>query len=166
MRTPGSVLQDWVLNLTFMQQSVLISAMRGPDAVKNDAEKAIKRWLRRSVLYSAFETAKAGVPTRLNSPTALGGGSFTGPLPERFNSLDDAERAYIAALDTFPHHYIMHMIGAVEIVGYKHDLLNVRALWHAFYLRLVRKTHLHPETEEEMDQRLGDSEERWAKTEK
>lgn len=29
-----SVLQDWVTSLSFMQQSVLIAAMRGPDGVE------------------------------------------------------------------------------------------------------------------------------------
>jgi len=31
-----SVLQDWVHELTFMQQSVLIAAVRGPDGIRKD----------------------------------------------------------------------------------------------------------------------------------
>ncbi len=159
--------QEWVVGLSFMQQSVLLSALRGPDTVKHPAEKAIKRWFRRCILYSAFESRKTGQPVRFCTATEPGGGSFTGPLPSsEYESLDDAARSFSAALDLFPHHYIVHMIGAAEIVGFKHDNPSVREWWRGFYLRLVRRLHMHPETEAEMDRRLGDDEELWRATEK
>ena len=42
------VLQPWVLNLTYMQQSVLITSVRGPDGIRKDhVAKLLLRWLRR-----------------------------------------------------------------------------------------------------------------------
>jgi hypothetical protein len=40
-----AVTQDWVNNLTFMQQSVLLSAIRGPDGfAKFHKAKPLIRW--------------------------------------------------------------------------------------------------------------------------
>lgn len=53
-----NALQDWVINLPLMQQSVLISAIRGPDGVaKKHKCKPLVRWFRRCVLVSAFDGA-------------------------------------------------------------------------------------------------------------
>ena len=51
-----SVLQDWVMNLTFMQQSVLLTSLRAPDGIRKDHPvKVLCRWLRRCILISAFD---------------------------------------------------------------------------------------------------------------
>jgi hypothetical protein len=51
-----SVIQDWAEQLSYMQQSVLIAAVRGPDGIEKDHPvKVLCRWLRRSFLISAFE---------------------------------------------------------------------------------------------------------------
>ncbi len=72
-----SVLQDWVHNLTFMQQSVLIAAVRGPDGIRKDhVAKLLLRWLRRCFLISAFNGQV------LDRPYLPGGGSFTGQSME------------------------------------------------------------------------------------
>lgn len=177
-RAPLSVMQEWTQRLTFMQQSVLIAAVRGPDGIeKNHGAKALIRWYRRSVLYSAFESRKAGAPARLTDPAALGGGSFTGPSlldfpvglrspPELFHlmwrrSMADVVDAFMDSLDALPHHFQLHFMHAAEIVGYRHDVPEVREWWHGFYLRMARHFHLNPETEEQMNARLGDDEEQW-----
>lgn len=68
-----SVLQDWVHELTFMQQSVLISSVRGPDGIRKDhPTKVLCRWLRRSFLLCAFDKVAH------NDPYEHCGGSFTG----------------------------------------------------------------------------------------
>ena len=68
------VLQPWVLNLTYMQQSVLITSVRGPDGIRKDhVAKLLLRWLRRCFLVSAFDGRA------LTDPVEQGGGSFTGP---------------------------------------------------------------------------------------
>lgn len=70
---------------------------------------------------------------------------------------------YLRDLDAIPHHFQLHFLHAAEIVGYKHPELRVRAWWFGVYQRLVNEMHLHPETEEELDDRLGDSESGWLK---
>ena len=149
------VLQEWLFDLPYMQQSVLISAVRGPDGFDKDNDtKPLARWFRRSILISAFDD-KA-----LNDPYADGGGSFTGPISHA-KTLDDTLSDYFSKMDSIPLHYYMHFMHAGEIVGYKHPVKEVREFWNKFYLIAVRKLHLFPETEEQMDSRLGDSISGW-----
>ena len=150
-----SVLQEWVHDLSFMQQSVLIAAVRGPDGIRKDhVVKVLLRWFRRCFLISAFDK-KA-----ILDPYAKGGGSFTGPL-----SLDKDIRDYIDIylrhIDELPHHFQLHFMHAAEILGYKHPHDDIRRFWNDFYLAIVKDAHLYPESEEQMDYRLGDVESQW-----
>ena len=70
---------------------------------------------------------------------------------------------YLRSVDALPHHYQMHFMHAVEILGYKHPRVDVRLFWNRLYLRLVNDFHLHPETEAELDERLGDTRAGWLK---
>ncbi len=72
--TAITVLQPWVSALTMMQQTVLLTAVRGPDGVpKYGPTKMLLRWYRRCILLSAMDRAI------LPDPLCEGGGSFTGP---------------------------------------------------------------------------------------
>ena len=157
----GTVLQEWVSDLTFMQQSVLIAAVRGPDGIKKDHPvKVLCRWLRRCFLLSAFDR-KA-----LLDPYAPGGGSFTGPCrTDEVTGLDHAIELYFRSIDELPHHFQLHLMHAAEILGYKHPDELVKNWWNEFYLKIVNDAHLMPETEERMDYRLGDKEKQWRKCE-
>lgn len=153
-----SVLQDWVHDLTFMQQSVLIASVRGPDGIKKDHPvKVLCRWLRRCFLISAFNRCA------LTDPYEEGGGSFTGPC--QGNTIDHFLELYLRSVDELPHHFQLHFMHAAEILGYKHPDQNTRAWWHACYRALVKDAHLYPESEEQMDKRLGDYEEAWRASE-
>jgi hypothetical protein len=49
-----------------------------------------------------------------------------------------------------------------QILGYKHPDERFRERWLGFYLRAVEEFHLQPETETQMDTRLGDwNQEHW-----
>lgn len=155
MKTYKSALQDWTIRLTIMQQSVLMSAVRGPDGIRKDHPvKVLCRWFRRSILISAFE----GKP--ILDPYTKGGGSFTGPL-DVSKSIHDYIDIYLRHVDELPHHFQLHLMHAAEIVGYKHPDEMVRKFWHTFYLRVVNDAHLMPESEEAMDKRLGDNPDDW-----
>jgi hypothetical protein len=70
----NSVLQDWVHWVPMMQQSVLMTAVRGPDGLtKYHPTKYLLRWYRRCIMKAAMEK------TVLDTPFDPRGVSFTGP---------------------------------------------------------------------------------------
>lgn len=205
-----TVLQPWVNTLSLMQQTVLLTAIRGPDGVpKYGPTKMLLRWYRRCILLSAMDQRV------LSDPMDPSGGSFTGPsiclaqlrslATQRFDartgfwddetvepydklaadrnrigelSIDQAiadqmdedgweppmhqiAGQYLRELDAIPHHFQLHLLHAAEIVGYKHPDPRIRGWWRQTYERLVHDMHLWPETEEQMDRRLGDSRDQW-----
>ncbi len=157
----ASVLQDWVQELTMMQQSVLIAAVRGPDGIrKNHPVKVLCRWVRRCFLLSAFDRRA------LTDPYENGGGSFTGPCrTDSVRDLDHALQLYLESTDELPHHFQAHFMHAAEILGYKHPDPVTREWWNRTYKVLVKDAHLFPESEQQMDMRLGDKEADWRKYE-
>ena len=114
----ASVLQEWVMALPLMQQTVLIAAVRGPDGIRKDhPTKVLCRWLRRCFLISAFE----GVA--ILDPYDPGGGSFSGPCrTDTVDGLDAAVDLYLRSVDELPHHFQLHFMHAAEILGYKHPV--------------------------------------------
>ena len=147
-RSGRSVLQDWTNDISFMMQSVLITATRGPDGIRKDHPvKVICRYLRRSFLICAFDGKVRW------SPYEPGGGSFTGPLNlhgtgEGEGHLDKYVGIYLRHVDELPHHFQLHLMHAAEILGYKHPDGDVRGFWRTFYLAIVNDAHLRPEPEE------------------
>lgn len=147
-----SVMNDWVQDLSFMQQSVLMSAVRNADGIpKFHKQKALMKWYRRCVLKSAFDGRE------LRTPDEAGGGSFTGPVKEIYVSLDD----FIDSRDEMTLHYFAHAMHAFEIIGYKHPDPSIRNFWFMAYTRMVECLHVWPESREQMDKRLGDKLEDW-----
>lgn len=155
------VLQEWVTNLPFMQQSVLIAAMRGPDGVeKMHKSKLLCRWLRRCIVISAFDKRA------LDTPYDAGGGSYTGPSCQLVSDcwedhMQDVVKGYLDSIDNLPHHFHLHFLHAMEILGYKHSNMRIRAWWKLTYERFAHDMHLRPETEEQLDYRLNDNEQQW-----
>lgn len=158
------VTQDWVHSLTMMQQTVLMTAVRGPDGVpKYGATKMLLRWYRRCVLFCALEHAV------ISDPRDPRGGSFTGPSldgsvddpPDWEVAMDGVVGGVLKEVDGLPHHFLLHLIHAAEIVGYKHPDGKIRAWWRRVYRRFVDSFHMHAEAEAEMDHRLGDTYHGW-----
>lgn len=160
----AGVLQDWVTGIPRMQQTVLLTAIRGPDGVqKYGPVKMLLRWYRRCILISAIDARV------IDNPVDTNGGSFTGPSVTcvqfepwrpKMNQLVDE---YLRLLDGLPHHFHMHFTHGVEILGYKHPSNQIREFWHTVYLRFVKDAHMQPETREALDERLGDSRSGWLK---
>lgn len=148
-----------------MQQTVLLTAVRGPDGVdKYHPVKDLLRWYRRCILISALDSVV------LTTPYDDRGGSFTGPSYEASYEvgytdwepeMNKIASKYIRCLDSLPHHSSMHFLHCTEIVGYKHPDSRIRSWWCELYKRLVNDMHLFPESEEQLDTRLGDSLEGW-----
>lgn len=157
------VTQEWTWELPMMQQTVLLTAVRGPDGLpKYGCVKMLLRWFRRCTLLSAMDGRV------LDNPYDNNGGSFTGPsLPGKVESwepaLNEIVDEYLRTLDAIPHHFQLHFMHAAEIVGYKHPDERIRRWWCGLYARLVNDMHVHPETESELDERLGDNRAGWLK---
>lgn len=157
------VQQDWVCALSLMQQSVLLAAVRAPDGIRKDHPvKIVMRWYRRCILFSAFEGGA------ILDPYSPGGGSFTGPFEPHHAaamgikfSIDEVRGVYLRHVDELPHHFHLHLMHGAEIVGYKHPDVSVGAWWSSFYRMIVNDAHLFPESVEQMDARLGDTEAGW-----
>lgn len=175
-----NVLQEWVSEIPMMQQTVLLTAVRGPDGVtKYHPSKYLLRWYRRCLLLSAMDGRT------IEDPYEENGGSFTGPTMKCYvtpdgvgycytplavdgvkcdtvvQALDITATEYIKSLDAVPHHYQLHFMHAVEILGYKHPRSDIRKWWNTLYERLVNDMHLRSEPENDLDQRLGDSRDQW-----
>lgn len=171
MKNKKSVLQDWVQELSLMQQSVLIAAMRGADGVnKIHPSKYIARWFRRCIVISAFDKCV------LTNPYDSRGGSYTGPSVDNLTSvaiednmwesaMDKRVKEYLNSIDELPHHYHLHMLHAIEIVGYKHPDVKIKSWWNKTYNRMAHDMHLSVETEEQLDNRLNDNRDDWVKDE-
>jgi len=155
------VTQPWTHELPMMQQTVLLTAVRGPDGLpKYGCVKMLLRWFRRCTLLSAID-GKA-----LLNPYDNNGGSFTGPslqyeIKDWEAAMNQLADEYLTTLDAIPHHFQLHFMHAAEILGYKHPDERIQAWWRGLYYRLVNDMHLKPEFEDEMDERLGDSREGW-----
>jgi len=165
-----SVLQAWVEQLSLMQQTVLLGAIRGPDGIgKRHKAKPLIRWYRRSLLLSAFDCKV------LDNPGTPGGGSFTGPsisfsvdelTPEAkvaqwTKAMHPVVSDFMDSRDELPFHYYTHFMHGAEILGYKHPDSTIRGFWNGVYVRMVHALHAWPETEAQLDQRLGDTEDGW-----
>lgn len=150
-----------------MQQTVLLTAVRGPDGIpKYHCVKYLLRWYRRCVLLSALDRCV------WTTPWENGGGSFTGPSytwgdhafenPRNWEPIMDRQvDDYLREIDGLPHHFHMHLMHAAEILGFKHPDLCIKSWWYKLYVRLVHDAHLWPESEEQLDRRLGDTVEGW-----
>jgi hypothetical protein len=147
-----SVLQKWVHDIPYMQQSVLMSAMRNADGVeKGHPSKELIRWYRRCVVVSAFDGRA------LTHPAEPGGGSYTGPV----ENVNEAADAFIRARDGMALHYYSHAMHAFQILGAHHPDDQTRIFWQQIYERMCHALHVWPETPAQLNERLGDSEGGW-----
>lgn len=131
--------------LGLRHQGVLLGAIRGCDTVpKEDPAKHLVRCVRAEILNAHCGDASKA-KTFLEEVSAI---ELSGRMIKFF--------AY--GFDHYPNHYLIHFLHAVEIIGYKHSDAFKRGVWLHFYLKLVKKLHLMPETEYQLDERLNKNE--------
>jgi hypothetical protein len=136
-------MREWTEELTIRQQAVLIAAVRGCDgAPKDDPSKSVLWALRWVVLHPSEE----GVDPHKTH-------SFMGYT----STLAEDTRRFLRSLDQYPFHFIMHLMHAAEIIGYKHPDAHIRSQWCWIYMAMVQgNLHCAPESEAMMDERLRD----------
>jgi len=127
---------DWLSDLSFKQQTVLLSALRGCDtADKYDLSKTFIRKLRGTIIHDACPS----------------GGDFM-----EDNVSSDDIYLFTKSLDKYPFHFLIHFIHACEIVGYFHPDARVREWWRNLYYTFVAAFHMSPESKEDCNYRLRD----------
>lgn len=122
----------WVRALPFKMQSVLFSGLRGPDTGHYPNLKAVVRWLRPTTQYNADPT--------------------TDYMRDEFMP---TWKELQKELEFTSFHYFEHLALALEIVAYKHPQAGPRRFAYNLYKNMVELLHCNPETEEQMDARLG-----------
>jgi hypothetical protein len=145
-----SILQDWVQALGLRHQGTLMTAIRGCDtAPKDDPSKLFVRCYRALVL-----NPHCGDVSRAASFVEWPG----------FRAIQDRFHAFRRNMDHYPHHYVMHLMHAIEIVGYKYPIsatiggvngYAIRIQFESMYRYLCKGMHINPETEAELDARLN-----------
>lgn len=117
-----------------------MSAVRGCDSVpREDMMKQVTRFYRACVLRS-----HCGDPRQASSFIVW------------YESADEfwgIAGPALKSIDHYPTHWLLHMLHAAEILGYKMPGIQ-RYWWLDFYGRLVKKLHLNPESEAQLDARL------------
>lgn len=142
-----SVLQDWVMELPLMQQSVLITAIRGCDGLeKNDKSKPLHRCLRAVILVNARDESEL-------TESSFMFHFYKDKLWVR--DIENQFRVFLTDMDKYPLHYWLHLTHAIEIIGYKHPDEDIRAMWCGFYMSIADAMHLNPELPDQLDRRLN-----------
>ena len=142
-----SVVKEWLgKSCTLKQQTVVLAAFRGCDGVpKNDPSKQFTKNMRSSILINADKTSTF-YPDNM--------------IMLNQGNKEDIDDFFIdcsrGGLDAYPVHWLMHLLQAAEIVGYKCGNEPIAEYWMYFYLTGVKALHLNPETEKQLDIRLTD----------
>lgn len=130
------VLQNWVQQLTWKEQSALLTAIRGSDQTFDHNIRSLVRWVRRATLYDADVN---GVFLKF------------GELPE--------QKALKKSLEYMTVHFVSHLMHALEIIGYKAEKMSERQIAFNYYELICEILHCNIETEEQMNERLKDNRE-------
>lgn len=119
------------MELPIRYQGTILTALRGCDGVaREDTTKTIMRGLRNVTLNPADARELEYV-----------GGFMTFSL----NELLPAVKKFAKNSDQYPLHFVMHLMHAIEVIGYTHpDATSME--FESAYLRIVHSLHLNPET--------------------
>jgi hypothetical protein len=124
-----SVMQEWTLNLTWKEQTVLLLGLRGTDSGGSKDIKLMTRWLRSIVLKNAAPEKTFMKETKFRSVKEI---ADDNPL----------------ALDMLPVHFFGHLMHTFEVIAYRHPDSTIKKKALGVYLDLCEYLHVNPETEE------------------
>jgi hypothetical protein len=133
-----SILHGWVTDLPLRHQGVLLAAVRGCDGQpKENSAKPLVRALRHAFMHCADAR-------EVDQPSSFMASSFS-----------EADlTGFLRNWDQYPMHFIQHLMHACQVIGYKHPSTDKGYIFRVAYQRIVRKLHLYPESEANMDVRL------------
>ena len=132
----GLVLQEWVGALSWKQQSIVLSSLRGPDNLSLPNLKLVSRWIRGVVQRNADSSSKY-----MNSIS----------FPNISGLREEVEFCSV--------HYLGHLLQGLEVIGYNHpDQLISREALGCYSGIVERVLHLNVESKSQLETRLRDIE--------
>ena len=136
-----TIIKEWVSQLGLRHQGVLISAVRGPDGVnRDDPIKNIVRMYRGIILNSHCGDINNAI-------------SYMTPF--NYDELNLLGRQVVKSLDHYNIHFWLHLLHAIEIIGYHHPDNIISEAFSNLYRLFCRKMHIQPETKDYLDHRLN-----------
>lgn len=135
-----SVVHEWVSDLPFMQQALLMTAMRGPDGCrKYNAAKNIVKYMRGAVLKPAGEIT----------------GNEDSFMWINYALFEEYTTEFFFDNDAYPMHFLMHLFHSAQVVGYNHPDDAIRAAWFRFYVLACKSLHMGIENKKDMNKRMA-----------
>lgn len=137
MGIPGSVVKDWLSELPWKMQTVLLAGFRGCDGKnKEDPSKPLARMLRMVILKDADPTT-----------------SF---MDADISEMAEHIKKFVGDLDHYPMHWLLHFTHACEIVGYFHPDKEIQLFFLNFYMTIcIKGLHMGIESEQQLIERLS-----------
>ncbi len=135
----SAVQQDWLLNLSWKKQTVVMTALRSPDTITTLGLKKITIWIRSTVLNNADP--------------------LTGFMHSELRELplfDQIDREW----ERLPVHTAHHIMLAMQVIAYDHPDRSIAEVAGHFYDEAVYAQHLNPERYEQYNARYTDNPER------
>lgn len=143
-----NVLNDWMEQLSFKTQTVLISSIRRPDINCGELVSKLVRLMRIIILKDACP----GLGTFMNG--------FDLQFKENLLPIDYIRnKEFQKEFAQLTVHSAFHILHAIEIIGYFHADKEISKLFHYFYLNLCDVLHINPETFLQLQDRMFDGKE-------
>ena len=134
----GSVLQEWVSDLALKKQTVMLGALRTPDALISLEFREVIVWMRTRILQNADE--KSG---------------FMHAGEERLPNFRSIEREF----EQLPLQAARHILLAMQVIAQEHPIAEVGGVAWKFYMDGVQAQHLNMETQDQYEARYADKRE-------
>lgn len=133
-------LRKWFNDLPWMQQGVLLGAIRNCDGYRSEGHHKV---LARGIRAACIKAAQTE-------------GSFNARRPDPNILLDAAHQFTDKHFDHMPVHFVTHLMHAAEVIGYGHPDEVIATLWDQIYRTIADAMHLNVETYAQFTQRLKD----------
>lgn len=131
------VLQEWMEDLSWKKQTVLIGAIRSPDTISTLKIKQVVIWIRAVVLRNADPLT----------------GFMHGALRQGLPLFAHMDREY----ERLSLHAAHHIMLAMQVIGNEHPDDEISGQARHFYYALVEAQHLEPEYQAKYDERMADN---------
>jgi len=136
-----SMLREWAQQLGLREQGVLLVSLRGCDLAPKFPLDSPERRLTAALRYAIC------VPFDEREVDAEVGCFMLSRPPMDVK---------LSMFEHYPLHYVMHMVHACQVLGYRHPEEDQRVMWLELYMRFVKSLHLRPESFRMMLDRLGE----------